>query len=238
MVARVILVAMLCASWWPRLLSAQTAAGSCVSSIAAVNASLGSCAETDKPTATTHDRSGNIYWTQKHLDGSTDVFGSNPRTKSNWSQHIDPARNLQYGVNKLGQFWQAPLTTPGFKGTDAIPPVGGFASPDFLTPSVILQPNAHDLWLEDWRNRPFDGPFRGGDAPYAAPTEPTLTPAEEAAARELAESRQRDAMLGVVLSRMQPGSLADAARAAARARCEREQDQNKRNSCLAKAKGN
>jgi hypothetical protein len=43
---------------------------------------------------------------------------------------------------------------------------------------------------------------------------------------------ERNAMIGVVLSRMQPSTLVEAAKAAARARCANQPDQQKRESCL------
>ena len=53
----------------------------------------------------------------------------------------------------------------------------------------------------------------------------------DAFAREQAQRHQR-AMIGVVLSGMQPGLLVEAARAAARNRCAKEQDAGTRAACM------
>src|SRR5579864_9042358 len=64
-------------------------------------------------TKTTVDwQSGNVYRTIHNPDGTTDVFGSNSRTGSRWDQHKDPRDNLQFGHNKLGEEWAAPLRRP------------------------------------------------------------------------------------------------------------------------------
>ena len=47
----------------------------------------------------------NVYRTRRNTDGTTDVFGSNARTGSKWTQHFDPNRNLQSGTGKDGRPW-------------------------------------------------------------------------------------------------------------------------------------
>lgn len=56
-------------------------------------------------TGTSYDwRSGSVYNWNRRADGSTDVFGSNVRTGSFWSQTIQPDGSMS-GIDKGGNFW-------------------------------------------------------------------------------------------------------------------------------------
>jgi hypothetical protein len=101
----------------------------------------------------------------------------------------------------------------------------------------VYEPNEHDKWLEEWRARPFDGAYRPRTDLTSPPRTQSASEIEEDAvkdreARAVARQEEQEAMIRVVLSRMQPGSLAAAARNAARERCAREVGDAAQRACL------
>ena len=48
---------------------------------------------------------GNMYNTYRHADGSSDTYGINPRTGSQWRSHSD-RRGNQSGTDADGNAWQ------------------------------------------------------------------------------------------------------------------------------------
>lgn len=175
--------------------------------------------------------SGNQYETTRNPDGTTDVVGTNRLTGSRWDQHLDPATNSQSGHNKRGQFFSAPLTMPAHDAT-----VNENSMSDFGTPQTfVFEPSEHDRWLADWWNK---DKAKGGtqDSSMQSSTQDDMSAGDERRAfidaytREEARQKQKD--IGRVLANMQPGSLAVAARAAARQRCLTIPDEETRNACL------
>lgn len=47
---------------------------------------------------------GNMYNTQRHLDGSSDTYGNNTNTGSQWQSHSD-RRGNQSGTDADGNMW-------------------------------------------------------------------------------------------------------------------------------------
>jgi hypothetical protein len=153
--------------------------------------------------------SGNVYQTRRNADGTTDVSGSNAKTGSKWNQHYDPNRGVQSGHGKNGQQWTGRLA----------PPFG-------TAPRSFRSGSDERVDLGSELNQT---------------TEAEQQTTRDEAARELAEQqqewereRQREAAInfGHVMSRMQPGVLAGAAKAAARQRCFGLTDVNARDACL------
>jgi hypothetical protein len=161
-------------------------------------------------TRTTIDQlSGNVYQTRRNADGTTDVSGSNAKTGSKWNQHYDPNRGVQSGHGKNGQQWTGRLA----------PPFG-------TAPRSFRSGSDERVDLGSELNQT---------------TEAEQQTTRDEAARDLAEQqqewereRQREAAInfGHVMSRMQPGVLAGAAKAAARQRCFGLTDVNARDACL------
>jgi hypothetical protein len=165
--------------------------------------------------------SGNVYQTRRNADGTTDVSGSNAKTGSTWDQHYDPSRGFQSGHRKNGQPWTGRLVAPFGNAHN-----GGYVYAD----RFAQEENQNYADIE--------------------PPTPSITEAEPQAihdeyARELAE-RQREAEQeretlinrALAMSRMQPGVLAAAARAAARQRCVGVTDANARDACAKTADRN
>jgi hypothetical protein len=181
-------------------------------------------------TKTSIDRtSGNVYETTRHPDGTTDSKNFNLRTGSIWDQHTDARTNVEYGHDKSGRFWSAPLTAPRFDAPETSAP-----GPDILLPTNELEPSAHDIWLKNWwnsRGQPLASNFNGQDWSTANGAEQRQQ-LFEAYAQEAATQRERDHDISAVLSRMQPGSLAAAARSVAHDRCVALPNEIERASCI------
>jgi hypothetical protein len=184
-------------------------------------------------TKTTTDlRSGNTYLTTRNPDGKIDLFGSNARTGSTWDQTIDPATNSQYGHNKRGQFWSAPLTTPGNY-------VDGYWNPAFdIPPTIVFERSEHDRWVAEWERT--GGTMETRRAPQAAASPAPLGNAFDEEKflqdyRAVQERRQHDAMIGFIKAQMNPALLVEAARAAARQQCMKIAVQTERDACLVAA---
>jgi len=163
--------------------------------------------------STTTDRPAeNVYRTRRNTDGTTDVFGSNARTGSKWTQHYDPNRNLQSGTLKDGRPWgPARLAPPFGNGPDRAFDFG-LDEP----PNVVYEPSEqHDRRMEELSALDEQKQFNE----YA---------------RLAAEARvQRDRLtMALIKSRMQPGVLVDVARAAARQRSLALTDVNARDACM------
>jgi hypothetical protein len=170
-------------------------------------------------TTTTDPMSGNVYQKQRNADGTTDVLGSNARTGSQWDQHYDPGQGLQSGHNKDGQTWTAPL----------VQPFGKTLSPSFDFGAG--PPNSLDESGEGVRAQLKQEPDAAPSAPSINETQRQAFEAE--VARQEAERRDM-VMRALVLSRMQPGVLAEAAaRAAAQRRCSAITNVSAREACLA-----
>lgn len=165
---------------------------------------------------TTDWRSGNVYQTKRNPDGTTDVFGSNRSTGSLWEQHIDPNANFQYGYNNRGQFWAAPLSAPASNGAIDWPP------------NVVFAPN------EQWRTRLNFVPTPPLLKPSISPTGSANFETEQKIRDDYARRKQDEqrAIIGRIMSRMQDGSIVEVARAAARQRCLKLQDENARDACM------
>ena len=183
----------------------------------------------------TIDWADNRLLTTKNADGSTDQTGYNPRTGARWENHYEPSLGLQWGYNKRGQLWTAPLNTPAPFGARSYGSALWFETDEPL--DVVDEPNEDDLRPQGWWN------LSNLDA---APPTPPLTPAEEQAIRdednrERAERQreltdgERHLMIGLVMSQMQPGSLATLARTVARQRCLTEQEETTRAVCMTAA---
>ena len=183
-------------------------------------------------TTTTVDWAGNIRHTTRNADGTTDQVGLNPRTGSEWTHHWRPDENLQFGVNKLGRPFSAPITTPALSRGPSSGPVSAWQAD--VGPRILYQPSANDTWLAEWWRRPLNGPFDSQGASRnslgAVPSDVSIE--EQVLSRQAA---REGALLGVVLSQMRPGSLAEAARAAARQRCLPLTDGKALNACLVEA---
>lgn len=48
---------------------------------------------------------GNMYNTNRHADGSSDTYGNNPNTGSQWNSHTDRNGNAR-GTDSDGNMWQ------------------------------------------------------------------------------------------------------------------------------------
>ena len=163
---------------------------------------------------------------RRNPDGTTDVDWANLRTGSRWNQHFDPSHDLQSGHNKFGDAYSARLAPPF--GTA---PYGAFGFGNDFPSGLVVEPSEHDRWMADWWSQ------NTGHARFAAtPTVPDAVqqPFLEHRARELADSHKQ-ALIGLVLSHMRDGSIVVAARAAARQRCLKDQDENLRNACMTDA---
>ena len=181
-------------------------------------------------TTTTVDWADNILRTTRNADGTTDIVGFNPRTGSKWSQHLRPDENRQFGVDKLGRPFSAPITTPALSRDPSSGPKSAWRA-DFA-PSIVFQPSANDTWLEEWWRRPLNGPF---DSPTTRNSLRALSSDISIEEQALQEAAREGALLSLVLSQMRPGSLAEAARATARQRCLPLTDVKALNACLAEA---
>jgi hypothetical protein len=162
--------------------------------------------------STTTDRlAENVYRTRRNADGTTDVFGSNARTGSQWDQHIDASRNLQFGHNKVGQLWTAPLNTPSYATDEPM--------------EVVFAPSEHDRWLEDWWKKV-------SKAKSVPPSPPDFDEQKfkDEYARE--PQRQLSVFTARMKFRMQDGSIVQAARTAARQRCLALTEVNARGACM------
>jgi hypothetical protein len=182
---------------------------------------------TNKSLTTVDALSGNAYETRRNSDGTTDVSGFNTRTGSRWEQHIDPGLNLQFGRDKFGKPWVAPLTGPTF----------GMPADNTLGPAtdeplnVVYEPSEHERWQKDWWAT--GGTMKTKSAPSSSAQSSTIE--EEQTLDEYIRERtllEQRASIALVLSRMQPGQLAAAAKAAARERCLGLTNVNARQECI------
>jgi hypothetical protein len=169
-----------------------------------------------RPTPTTlTDRSGNKYVTEHNADGTTVETGSNAHTGSRWTNTQDPAANVQYGIDKSGRRWSAPLHTysSGYLTNDT-PTVDDFPTADVSRGASAPAPTAGsgsskvnandpDGWEDFYRRQ--RGPDPSGGA------------------------------VGRVLQNMRPGSLAEAARSTAHKRCLTSTDERVRVAACTKA---
>jgi hypothetical protein len=172
--------------------------------------------------------SGTSSWRRDNPDGSVDRFFSNSHTGSQWDQHYGDG--VQSGHNKDGVPWGPTRLAPQFVPS---------AYPHQFVPDGPLdyvdEPSEHDRWEEEWRRTGGTmQPSRVSTSPSEADrlVERRLRDeyAKQVAAQE--QARADASTMATVLSRMQPGVLAEAARAAARQRCLTITGENERNTCL------
>jgi hypothetical protein len=171
-------------------------------------------------TKTTIDsQSRNVYSTRHNMDGTTDVFGSNPFTGSQWDKHIDPRLNLQTDHNKFGQERVSPLHTSMHNDTT------GWA-PSFVTEPVEY---GHP------RRQPWSNAGAVEREPASASSAQETGTSDGLDIAEYLAQQERYAAMAIITSQMRPGSIAEAARAAARQRCVAVADANARTACVAAA---
>jgi hypothetical protein len=176
---------------------------------------------------TVDPRSGNVYETKHKTDGTTDVFGSNARTGSKWEQHIDPSLNLQFGRDKFGKPWVAPLTSPSSSET-----ADNAFGPETDEPlGLVYAPSEHEYWQKEWWAT--GGTMKAKSAPSSS-AESSAVDDQQSFDEYVRERAQREytASVALIVSRMQPGLLAAAAKAAARERCLGMTDGNARQECI------
>ena len=204
--------------------------------------------KTEKRTADTEtidERSGNRYSKHRNPDGTTDVYGSNTNTGSQWEKHLDPAHGVQSDHNKRGEVSVERLAPPFGRPQAFAPNFEPSFAPD-ATPTVAFEPSIHDRQIERSQNlngrigvtrepRAGHRVAGGGTAVTESTADAEQQEAWERFVREQQSEHERLAGLGVVLSNMDSQSLVTAARTAARQRCATEPGEAERAACLQQA---